>query len=43
MHLWLLERGRLQPLHAHAPLLMSWPVNHAHEADARNRARRRRA
>jgi hypothetical protein len=33
LHLRLLELGRLEALREHAPLLMSWPVNHRHEAD----------
>jgi hypothetical protein len=33
LHLRLLERGRLEALREHAPLLMSWPVNDRHEAD----------
>ena len=33
LHLRLLDRDHLRPLRAHAPLLMSWPVNHRHEAE----------
>ena len=33
LHLRLLERERLRALRDHAPLLMTWPVNHRHEAD----------
>jgi hypothetical protein len=33
LHLRLLERGRLEALREHAPLLMSWPVNHRREAE----------
>jgi glycerophosphoryl diester phosphodiesterase len=33
LHLRLLERSRLDALREHAPLLMTWPVNHGHEAE----------
>jgi glycerophosphoryl diester phosphodiesterase len=33
LHLRLLERGRLEALREHAPLLMSWPINERHEAE----------
>jgi glycerophosphoryl diester phosphodiesterase len=33
LHLRLLQRELLAPLRDHAPLLMTWPVNHRHEAD----------
>jgi glycerophosphoryl diester phosphodiesterase len=33
LHLRLLDREALRPLREQAPLLMSWPVNHRHEAE----------
>jgi glycerophosphoryl diester phosphodiesterase len=33
LHLRLLDREALRPLREHAPLLMSWPVNHRSEAE----------
>ena len=33
LHLRLLDHERLRALRPHAALLMSWPVNHLHEAD----------
>ena len=33
LHLRLLDAERLRTLRPHAPLLMSWPVNHRHEAE----------
>ena len=33
VHLRLLESARLRALRARIPLLMSWPVNHGHEAE----------
>jgi hypothetical protein len=33
LHLRLLETERLRALRPYAPLLMSWPVNHRHEAE----------
>jgi glycerophosphoryl diester phosphodiesterase len=33
LHLRLLERGRLDALREHAPVVMTWPVNHRHEAE----------
>jgi glycerophosphoryl diester phosphodiesterase len=34
LHLRLLERGRLDALREHAPVLLTWPVNHRHEAES---------
>jgi hypothetical protein len=33
LHLRLLAGGRLDDLREHAPLLMTWPVNHRRDAD----------
>jgi glycerophosphoryl diester phosphodiesterase len=33
LHLRLLEGGRLEALREHAPVLMTWPVNHRREAE----------